>query len=106
MEVALDPQSPKPHTLQPAGLQFGPRRVDRHERHAEPGHHGLLDGFRVSELERPADSEARALKRPLRERGRQVFSAAGVPIGKSYSSRFYRAAETARLIGEGTAGHA
>jgi broad specificity phosphatase PhoE len=28
-----------------------------------------------------------------------VFEAAGVPIGKSYSSRFFRAVETARLIG-------
>ena len=28
-----------------------------------------------------------------------AFRAAGVPIGKSYSSRFQRAAETARLIG-------
>ncbi|HYB41072.1 MAG TPA: histidine phosphatase family protein, partial [Candidatus Methylomirabilis sp.] len=27
------------------------------------------------------------------------FKAAGIPIGKSYSSRFYRAVETARLIG-------
>jgi broad specificity phosphatase PhoE len=28
-----------------------------------------------------------------------VFKAAGIPIGKSYSSRFERAAESARLIG-------
>ncbi|PWU24173.1 MAG: hypothetical protein C5B48_07335 [Candidatus Rokuibacteriota bacterium] len=28
-----------------------------------------------------------------------VFKAAGIPIGKSYSSRFYRVVETARLIG-------
>src|SRR5262249_27258956 len=29
----------------------------------------------------------------------EAFSTAGVPIGRSYSSRFYRAIETARLIG-------
>jgi hypothetical protein len=28
-----------------------------------------------------------------------VFRGAAVPIGKSYSSRFFRAVETARLIG-------
>ena len=45
-------------------------------------------------------------QRQLNERGRsdaktvgEVFKAAGVPIGKSYSSQFYRAVETARLIG-------
>jgi broad specificity phosphatase PhoE len=29
----------------------------------------------------------------------EVFRSAGIPIGKVYSSRFYRAVETARLIG-------
>ena len=29
----------------------------------------------------------------------EAFRGAGVPIGKSYSSRFFRAVETARLIG-------
>jgi broad specificity phosphatase PhoE len=45
-------------------------------------------------------------QRQLNDRGRadakamgDAFRAAGVPIGKSYSSRFQRAAETARLIG-------
>ncbi|HXJ82852.1 MAG TPA: histidine phosphatase family protein [Candidatus Methylomirabilis sp.] len=46
-------------------------------------------------------------QRQLNDKGRadakqvgEVFKAAGIPIGKSYSSRFYRAVETARLIGE------
>jgi broad specificity phosphatase PhoE len=45
-------------------------------------------------------------QRQLNEKGRsdakavgEVFKAAGVPIGKSYSSQFLRAVETARLIG-------
>ena len=45
-------------------------------------------------------------QRQLNEKGRsdakavgEMFKAAGVPIGKSYSSQFYRAVETARLIG-------
>ena len=45
-------------------------------------------------------------QRHLNDKGRadakamgDAFRAAGVPIGKSYSSRFQRAAETARLIG-------
>lgn len=45
-------------------------------------------------------------QRQLNEKGRadagaigQAFRSAGVPIGKSYSSQFQRAAETARLIG-------
>jgi len=44
-------------------------------------------------------------QRQLNDKGRadarqvgEVFRTAGVPIGKSYSSRFYRAAETAQLI--------
>ena len=44
-------------------------------------------------------------QRQLNDKGRadakgvgEVFKAAGVPIGKSYSSQFYRAVETARLI--------
>src|SRR5688500_801318 len=57
VEVALNPESAKTHSLQPSGGQFAARRIDRHESHAEPGHHGLLDSFRVTELERPADSE-------------------------------------------------
>ena len=47
-----------------------------------------------------------AKQRQLNDKGRadartvgDVFKAAGVPIGKCYSSRFYRAVETARLIG-------
>src|SRR5438445_2412437 len=47
-----------------------------------------------------------ANQRQLNDKGRadakavgEVFKAAGVPIGKSYSSRFFRAVETARLIG-------
>jgi broad specificity phosphatase PhoE len=45
-------------------------------------------------------------QRQLNDKGRadakmvgEVFKAVGVPIGKSYSSQFYRAVETARLIG-------
>jgi len=45
-------------------------------------------------------------QRQLNDKGRadakqvgEVFQAAGIPIGKSYTSRFYRAVETARLIG-------
>ena len=45
-------------------------------------------------------------QRQLSDKGRadakllgDVFKAAGVPIGQSYSSQFYRALETARLIG-------
>jgi len=45
-------------------------------------------------------------QRQLNDKGRadakavgDVFLRVGVPIGKSYSSRFYRAIETARLIG-------
>ena len=45
-------------------------------------------------------------QRQLNDKGRadakavgDAFRQAGVPIGKSYSSRFYRAIETARLIG-------
>lgn len=45
-------------------------------------------------------------QRQLNDKGRadakmvgEVFKAGGVPIGKSYSSQFYRAVETARLIG-------
>jgi broad specificity phosphatase PhoE len=47
-----------------------------------------------------------AKQRQLNDKGRadakevgEVFRAAGVPIGKSLSSRFYRAVETARLLG-------
>jgi phosphohistidine phosphatase SixA len=47
-----------------------------------------------------------AKQRQLNDKGRadaqrvgEVLKAAGVTIGKSYSSRFYRAVETARLIG-------
>ena len=54
----------------------------------------------------PLHDDNIAKQRQLNDQGRadakevgEVFSAAGVPIGKSYSSRFYRAAETARLIG-------
>src|SRR5262245_3345998 len=47
-----------------------------------------------------------AKQRQLNDKGRadakavgEAFRAAGIPIGKSYSSRFQRAVETARLIG-------
>src|SRR5213594_2840487 len=47
-----------------------------------------------------------AKQRQLNDKGRadakavgDAFKAAGVPIGKSYSSQFYRAVETSRLIG-------
>ena len=44
--------------------------------------------------QRQLNDKGRADARPLGE----VFKAAGVPIGKSYASRFFRAVETARLI--------
>jgi phosphohistidine phosphatase SixA len=54
----------------------------------------------------PLNLDNVAKQRQLNDKGRadakavgEVFKAAGVPIGKSYSSRFYRAVETARLIG-------
>ena len=54
----------------------------------------------------PLNVENVAKQRHLNEKGRAqakavgaVFKAAGVPIGKAYSSRFQRAVETARLIG-------
>ena len=47
-----------------------------------------------------------AQQRQLNDKGRadakavgEAFKAMGVPIGKSYSSHFYRAVETSRLIG-------
>ena len=54
----------------------------------------------------PLNLDNVAKQRQLNDKGRadartvgDVFKAAGVPIGKCYSSRFYRAVETARLIG-------
>ena len=54
----------------------------------------------------PLNMANTARQRQLNDKGRQdaravgdVFKAAGVPIGKSYSSQFQRAVETARLIG-------
>ena len=54
----------------------------------------------------PLNFDNVAKQRQLKDKGRadaravvEVFKAAGVPIGKSYSSRFFRAVETARLIG-------
>lgn len=54
----------------------------------------------------PLNLDNVAKQRQLNDKGRadakavgEVFKAAGVPIGKSYSSRFARAVETARLIG-------
>ena len=54
----------------------------------------------------PLNLDNVAKQRQLNDKGRAdakaigaVFKAAGVPIGKSYSSRFNRAVETARLIG-------
>jgi phosphohistidine phosphatase SixA len=54
----------------------------------------------------PLHDDNIAKQRQLNDKGRadakevgEAFRAAGVPIGKSYSSRFYRAVETARLIG-------
>jgi phosphohistidine phosphatase SixA len=54
----------------------------------------------------PLNLDNVAKQRQLNDKGRadakavgEVFKAAGVPIGKSFSSRFYRAVETARLIG-------
>jgi broad specificity phosphatase PhoE len=53
----------------------------------------------------PLHDDDIAKQRQLNDKGRadarevgEVFRAAGIPIGKSYSSRFYRAVETARLI--------
>ena len=54
----------------------------------------------------PLNLDNVAKQRQLNDKGRadakavgDAFRTAGVPIGKSYSSRFYRAVETARLIG-------
>jgi broad specificity phosphatase PhoE len=54
----------------------------------------------------PLNLDNVAKQRQLNDKGRadaralgDVFKAAAVPIGKSYSSRFFRAVETARLIG-------
>jgi broad specificity phosphatase PhoE len=54
----------------------------------------------------PLNLDNVAKQRQLNDTGRadakmvgEVFKAAGIPIGKSYSSRFQRAVETARLIG-------
>ncbi len=54
----------------------------------------------------PLNLDNVAKQRQLNDKGRadakavgEVFRAATVPIGRSYSSRFYRAVETARLIG-------
>src|SRR4029453_4606986 len=54
----------------------------------------------------PLNLDNVAKQRQLNDTGRadakavgDAFKAAGVPIGKSISSRFYRAVETARLIG-------
>ena len=54
----------------------------------------------------PLNLDNVAKQRHLNDHGRaqaravgEVFKAAGVPIGKSYASRFQRAVETARLIG-------
>jgi len=54
----------------------------------------------------PLNLDNVAKQRQLNDQGRAnakeigaVFRATGVPIGKSYSSRFHRAVETARLIG-------
>jgi len=54
----------------------------------------------------PLNLDNVAKQRQLNDKGRadakavgEVFRGAAVPIGKSYSSRFFRAVETARLIG-------
>jgi phosphohistidine phosphatase SixA len=54
----------------------------------------------------PLNPDNVANQRHLNDKGRaqaraagEAFRAAGVPIGKSYSSRFQRAVDTARLIG-------
>ena len=54
----------------------------------------------------PLNLDNVAQQRQLNDKGRadakavgEAFQRAGVPIGKSYSSRFFRAIETARLIG-------
>jgi broad specificity phosphatase PhoE len=54
----------------------------------------------------PLNLDNVAKQRQLNDKGRadakmvgDVFKAAAIPIGKSYSSRFQRAVETARLIG-------
>ena len=54
----------------------------------------------------PLNLDNVARQRQLNDKGRadakavgEAFLRAGVPIGKSYSSRFHRAVETARLIG-------
>src|SRR5262249_38535503 len=57
MEMTLDAYPAQAHLLEPAGVELASHRIDRHERHAEPGHHGLLDRFRVTQLHRSADPD-------------------------------------------------
>ena len=54
----------------------------------------------------PLNLDNVAKQRQLNDKGRadakavgEIFRSAGIPIGKVYSSRFFRAVETARLIG-------
>ena len=54
----------------------------------------------------PLNLDNVAKQRQLNDQGRadakavgEIFHSAGIPIGKVYSSRFFRAVETARLIG-------
>src|SRR6266481_519260 len=54
----------------------------------------------------PLNLDNVAKQRQLNDKGRaqakavgEIFHSAGIPIGKVYSSRFFRAVETARLIG-------
>src|SRR5882762_1884489 len=54
----------------------------------------------------PLNLDNVAKQRQLNDKGRadakavgEIFQSAGIPIGKVYSSRFFRAVETARLIG-------
>jgi len=54
----------------------------------------------------PLNLDNVAKQRQLNDKGRadatavgEAFRGAAIPVGKSYSSRFYRAVETARLIG-------
>jgi len=70
------------------------------------GHGDRRSACRRSGSRTPLNLDNVAKQRQLNDKGRadakavgNAFKAAGVPIGKSNSSRFYRAVETARLIG-------
>src|SRR5262249_488709 len=71
VEVAMDVEASQASALEPMGLDLPARRVDRHKRDAEAGHHGLLDSFRVIEPQHPADLDTSVLERTLGDLARR-----------------------------------